>query len=789
MSGALLFLFVSAGIAATAVGAWFIVRHRRLGLRLAAPTQPLEVQPEMRPSQGAPEDRRLASEPTKPVVPGPSDDQTAMCASAPAPTLVAEADAPEVRGDRTSANAAKPVEACYRPDLKPAQAPKPSFPDEGGDARGSTSIEAIGEVSEPIETVDDARPASAEEAIRGVDCHTELPLVVAGELGAQAGAAPPDTQFVPPATASSGIAASSIITERNTPASSAPNGDDQLVRDSPVAEVCIAQVSNENLPTEADTFEVSALADLRTADCTAVPEADRVAVPPKEFEKASGEHAQQPLPEASAVVPPKQTGSQVAAWDVVSDETAPSGPPELAEKQDRGTVPETRPSPSKPAQHRDRRGQRRAVQPLLSAGPKPISAAVAATLRPPAEVRLRLMLRPLRRTASLSVLLARPPGYPDRITLLLEGETEVGAYSEDRYDDVDLEWTPGLLSGEVRLDCKEGYQWLRSSRRVHIFGELVDEPGLISVGSASLTSSSAIVCRRDDVEVVRSAAAACGSSELISHDSWAGVPAGWVVLSGFRPAHAASSKLDSSISALDPGIGAVIRLLGGLQVRPGSFAQGSPPRIEIEPFPAGARVTIGGAVAAIGKDGSWSAPNWDEPGDHLVDVVPGPSLTYRILGDPWQHGGWDRWDAHPERFPRSTWAPWSRAQICGASLLGPSGEHVVAAEALPTVIALGLRRGIAFLRPRPDTRVAVALLQEPPAFLVSSSGPRRTQGYIDWLAPNSPSPPSREVDLQWLAVIRTVASRRLTLRGESTAGQSAWRRARERARRHWSAGR
>jgi hypothetical protein len=188
------------------------------------------------------------------------------------------------------------------------------------------------------------------------------------------------------------------------------------------------------------------------------------------------------------------------------------------------------------------------------------------------------------------------------------------------------------------------------------------------------------------------------------------------------------------------------------------------------------------------EDGSWRAVGWDAPGDHLVDVVPGPSVTYRILRDPWPDGGWDRWDAHPERFPQSNGAPCARAQICGARLLGPSGEHVVAAEAMATVIALGLRRGVAALRPRPDAPVAVGLLREAPAFLISSSGPRRVQGRVDWLAPSSPSPRSRAIDLQWVAQVRSAASRRLPLSRASAAGQDAWRRARERARRYRKAG-
>jgi hypothetical protein len=91
----------------------------------------------------------------------------------------------------------------------------------------------------------------------------------------------------------------------------------------------------------------------------------------------------------------------------------------------------TRPRPSKPAQHRDRRGQRRALSPQPAPSVERPSPAGAA-LRTPAEAKLRLMLHPIRRAAALSAVLARPAGYPDRITLLLGEDTEkIGAYSED----------------------------------------------------------------------------------------------------------------------------------------------------------------------------------------------------------------------------------------------------------------------------------------------------------------------------------------------------------------------
>jgi hypothetical protein len=341
-----------------------------------------------------------------------------------------------------------------------------------------------------------------------------------------------------------------------------------------------------------------------------------------------------------------------------------------------------------------------------------------------------------------------------------------------------------LLSGEVRLDSKDGYQWLRSGRRIHIFGEMAGEPGLVSVGSAALSSPSTIVCLSEDATEVRAAADACGSATLVSHEHWSGVPDGWTILSGYRPIHAATSELASGLTGLNPGVGSEIRLSGGLRIRSASFAEGSPPRIEIAPFPSGAIVTIDGLPAELGEDGAWSADGWDRPGDHLVDVVPGPSSTYRIIEDPWSKDGWETWDAHPARFGASLHTPWAVAQVCGAAVSGPGGEYVIAADAMLSVVCLGLRRGAVALRGRSDAPVAVGLLGEPPAFLISASGLRRSQGRVTWLSPSAPTGSSRVDDAQWVAEVRGAASRRLALDGGGLSAQEAWRKARDRARRH-----
>jgi len=510
----------------------------------------------------------------------------------------------------------------------------------------------------------------------------------------------------------------------------------------------------------ADGLDIAAERSLPPDD-----DADAGALPPERDPLSGG-------PGSPVETKPDATDGWVEGELVVADTTAE------AVNFDVGPA---RARPPKDSQHRDRRGQRR-TQALPKEAASPLEAISAGGQRAPAEARLRLMLHPARRGAALAAVLSRPPGYPARVTLEQGSETELDAYSDERYDDVDLEWTSELLAGEFRLRCREGLQWLRSRRRCHIFAQQPEEPGMISVGAATAAGPHAIVCSQGDEAEVRSAAEACGSVALVSHDHWTGIPDGWSVLTGYRPVVGVGRSLPSWLSTLDPGVGTEIRLVGGLEIRPRAFAEGRPPRIEISPLADGAAVTIDGLPATL-VDGAWQAESWDLAGTHLIDVVPGPSSTYEVAPDPWAAGGWDAWDAHPGRFAGDVSAPWARAEICGALVFGPAGEHILAAEPVQTVVGLGLRRGVAVLRARPDVPVAVGLLREIPAFLISATGPRRTQGRVKWLSPAGTSPIQRHIDPAWAVAVRSAASKRLPFDGSEAAAVEAWRRAKERARR------
>jgi hypothetical protein len=307
---------------------------------------------------------------------------------------------------------------------------------------------------------------------------------------------------------------------------------------------------------------------------------------------------------------------------------------------------------------------------------------------------------------------------------------------------------------------------------------------LVSVSSARRDVDHDLICRLVDEEAIRTIADLAGSPTLRRLEHWQGIAEGWCVLRGYRPVRAVGTIAEVDLRPLDPGFDLSIELTGGVALRLNVFAQGHPPVIELPPLPDGVSVTIDTLPARIGSSGGWEADGWDQPGPHLVDVVPGPSRAYEIAADPADGEGWTLWDAHNGRFNDT--GPWARAWICGAAVMGPGKETLVVHEARPALIALGARGGYAALRRRPDADVAMALASFAPAFLFVSSGPRRNQGEVIWLGFGSISPENLHAvgDLAlWVNTVRHAASRRLPLRfATGTNGKEAWLSATRRAR-------
>jgi hypothetical protein len=497
---------------------------------------------------------------------------------------------------------------------------------------------------------------------------------------------------------------------------------------------------------------------------------------------------EQPSPAAQSPEIPSAAESfdEPALPDEISPPIATSASdtsqPEISPPQDARPAADVHPRRQQ-AVHHDRRGRKR-HQPKASPQQPAVEPLQTSSAKPLADVRLRLELHPIRETVQLSLVLLKPEGYPDTCTIDLNGGTQLNSYDENRFDDIDLIWLPDTLSNEFRFSAPGGFTWIRSARRIHIFASSATEPGFISVPAAVRGSEHAIVCRSEDADSVREVAEAAGSPELETLDHWNGVLAGWCVLTGYTPHHAAEDSAAGDFSSLDPRYNLEIRFAGGLQLRSNAFAEGHAPRIELPDLPDRVSVTIDGKAASADVTGAWQAEGWDTRGFHLIDLAPGPSLSYEIVADPANREGWPRWQ--PEAAPPSRKEAWAQTSICGASILGIGGETVLARETKSTLIALGSRGHATPFQRRSDANVSIALTSDPPAFLLAASGTRRHQGEVIWLGLEpaaAGSTGSRTSLLAWAGIVRSAASRRLPFQSNgSSDAKAAWQRTARRAR-------
>lgn len=435
---------------------------------------------------------------------------------------------------------------------------------------------------------------------------------------------------------------------------------------------------------------------------------------------------------------------------------------------------ETAPRPR--AVFRDRRGARRQITQREEAEPGR-ERRTSARLRQ-ADAKLRLMVDSVRKRVALAAILQKPDGFPDEVRI---GETGVPKFDDSRYDDFDLDWTSSLLDGEIRLaDETRKFEWIRSARPYHLFAATPGEPDLISISAAPLGRPCTIVCRERHAAEIEATAAEAGSPALVRLSGFQDLPSGWTVLQGYAPVRALAS-LPEWLKPLDPGSETAITLDGGFEIRSTVYAEGEPPLIRIDGMAANCQVFIDGSLAEMQDDRSWSAPGWDRPGPHLIDIVPGKSLTYHVMPDPALRDGWERWAANTSLASAIA----GTAAVCGAMIFAPDGRTVLATEPASSVTALGARHEIKLLAVRQDAPAALAALPFEPLFAVLSSGGRREDSRIlvlDFPAAESSRQPLK-LDGRWASKVRDMAARRVPVRPETPAANAAWRSATREARR------
>jgi hypothetical protein len=496
------------------------------------------------------------------------------------------------------------------------------------------------------------------------------------------------------------------------------------------------------------------------------PEDVRLAV----FEQTDGDVFEKPGPIGGSL----ESSIQPSVPAVDRQPPDESSSDNTAETPDRGSAV---PATSRPqAVFRDRRGARRSIAQRDEAEPRH-ERRTSSRLRQ-ADAKLRLVIDTIRKNISLAAVLLKPEGFPDEVDI---GETAVLTFDESRYDDFDLEWTTGLLDGEIRLkDETQKLEWIRSARAFHLFTAVSGELGHISVSAAPLGSRSTLVCRERHVAEIESAALEAGSPTLRRLADFEGLPSGWTVLDGYAPVRALHSPPEW-LKSLDPGPQTIITFHGGFEIRSAAYAESEPPLIHIEGMPSNCQVFIDETPAEMGEDGGWRAPGWDVPGPHVVDIVPGKSSTYHIMPDPALREGWEPWTANASLAPALA----GTAAVCGGMVFSPDGRTVLATEPASSVTALGARHEIKMLTVRQDAPAALAALAFEPLFIILSSGGRKDDSKIlvlDFPAAAAEQKP-RKLDIRWASKIRDMAARRVSVRPETPAAKAAWRTATREARR------
>lgn len=285
----------------------------------------------------------------------------------------------------------------------------------------------------------------------------------------------------------------------------------------------------------------------------------------------------------------------------------------------------------------------------------------------PLDAELVLMFEPGDWGISLLAALRRPDEEALAAAVRIgDGYRNLLAVDEGFFEPFELGNPSDALSDGIAFSGEASGRttWIRSGRKLHVFSGRPGLPGLVSVSRAVIGEENAILCEDSEEAEVRICCEAAGSGPLLEVGG-PGVPAGYKCFRGYWPTRvSARTAAEEIFDALAPHPDADIVFSGGIHMGLRKWAADRPPSIRIiGQQPADGEVTIDGA-ASSGGGGSWTAPGWDTPGEHVVRFA-GISRKYE-LAEPADE--WERWSAHPGRSRNA----------CGASIADSRGAHIIA---------------------------------------------------------------------------------------------------------------
>jgi hypothetical protein len=264
----------------------------------------------------------------------------------------------------------------------------------------------------------------------------------------------------------------------------------------------------------------------------------------------------------------------------------------------------------------------------------------------------------------------------------------LSAYGDAWYEINAGENLPALLGEGFQLSARDssGAQpsWRLSGRDIYV---LAGRHGL--AGSVSTTwlrmgrGDQVVLCKAIRVQEVMAVLEQAGCGQLEAHGEDFGAPAGWIFFRRVEPLrtlpHASGNDI---LDVLRPLPEVEIELDNGLWLYDSVWLAGFPPKISVSgDIPSHTEVRIDNHPAAHQESGSFTAPDWDQDGDHIV-WCGGTQAKYSISS------------------PSPDWEPWqpydyASGTVCGA-IAKPRKADQLATVPITNRMLLGAKPGEVF---------------------------------------------------------------------------------------------
>ncbi len=272
----------------------------------------------------------------------------------------------------------------------------------------------------------------------------------------------------------------------------------------------------------------------------------------------------------------------------------------------------------------------------------------------------------------ITLLPKRPAGMPDKITLRSSKERiECVALDDDWYQDIEPARLGYLLrNGLVWKDEATGHEWNLSGRDLFVFGQGTSHRGFVSCPRLALQRKHIVVCAEAKLVPVEEVLHEAGCDRWQQLGQTDGLPDGWVALRPVVPSRPVAQVDEADIlNVLRPLPQIEIAFEGGIGLGYNSWLAGHPPSIRVYGDPQHTQsIRIDGQQAEPSADGSYTAPGWDESGNHEVWCVASTTRYQLIEHQPSQV----LWPAYSFQSPRNDTGAY--ATICGPIVRSYSGE-------------------------------------------------------------------------------------------------------------------